>query len=64
MGLYAAGVDSVFFGVADFFGAAFLVDDPLVAAFLVAGADLVVFATRPDLVFVSTLGVSTTAGAW
>ena len=63
---YAAGASvlvSVFFGVADFFGAeAFLVAG-LPAVFFVVGAALLVFATRPDFVFVKTLGVSTTAGA-
>ena len=62
---YAAGASvlvSVFFGVADFFGAAFLVAG-LLAVFFVVGAALLVFATRPDFVFVKTLGVSTTAGA-
>ena len=47
---------SVFFGAA-FLGAAFFA-----GAFLVV--DVVVFATRPDFVFVSVVGLSTTAGAF
>jgi hypothetical protein len=47
-----------------FFGVAFLAAAFLGAAFLAAGAGLAaVFATRPDLVLVRTVGLSTTAGA-
>jgi len=51
---------SAFFGV-DFFlvAAAFFVGAALVS---LAGAFVLV--TRPDLVFLRTFGVSTTAGAW
>jgi hypothetical protein len=54
---------SVFFGVADFFGVAFFAAVFLTGAFLVVAVvlDLV---TRPDLVFPSIFGSSTTAGAW
>jgi len=48
---------SAFFGVLSFFAAAFFG-----AAFLGAGL-AAVFATRPDLVLVRTVGFSTTAGA-
>jgi hypothetical protein len=53
-------------GVADFFGVAFFAAAFFGApAFLVAaGAGCLVLVTRPDLVLVSTLGTSTTAGAY
>lgn len=53
---YAAVAAAAFLGVA-FLAAAFLG-----VAFFAAGL-AVVFATRPDLVFVRVLGLSTTAGA-
>jgi hypothetical protein len=49
---------SAFFGVFSFLGAAFFG-----AAFLAAAGLAAVFATRPDLVLVKTVGLSTTAGA-
>lgn len=45
-----------------FFGAAFLGTAFLTGAFLMV--DVVVFATRPDFVFVIVVGLSTTAGAF
>ena len=55
---YAAAFSAVFFGVIFFVVVAFLV----VGFFAVDGCVLV-FATRPDLVFVNTVGLSWTAGA-
>ena len=58
---------AAFFGVAflaaAFLGAAFVAAFFGAAVFLVVGAPFLVFATRPVLVFVRTVGVSTTAGA-
>jgi hypothetical protein len=56
---------SSFLGVADFFAAGFFALDAVFfgAAFLVPAADAFVFVTRPDLVFPSTTGLSSTAGA-
>lgn len=50
---------SAFFGVFSFLGAAAF----LGAAFFAAAGLAAVFATRPDLVLVKTVGLSTTAGA-
>lgn len=53
---------SVFLGVADFFGVAFLAAAFLTGAFFVV-AGVFDFVTRPDLVLPRILGSSTTAGA-
>jgi hypothetical protein len=60
---YAAA--SVFFGVAAFFGVAFLAEAFFgVAAFFAEDdVEVLVLVTRPDLVLVRTFGTSTTAGA-
>jgi hypothetical protein len=58
---------SAFLGVVEaFFGVVFFVEAFFGAAafFVVGGAVALVLVTRPDLVLVSTLGTSTTAGAY
>jgi len=58
----AYAVASAFFGVA-FFAGDFLAAAFFAGAFLVPDV-VVVLLTRPDLVFLSSVGLSTTAGAY